>query len=74
MNRESILNEINAAKNAALNAVGIEAVGCVVDTMQKYEKPIWRTGDLQRDVNYQVQDDGKSVIIGNSLDYALFVH
>jgi hypothetical protein len=40
---------------------------------QGYGKAIRDTGDLQRDVNYQVIDD-VTVEVGNSLEYAPYVH
>lgn len=61
------------AKQTALTAIGIEAVGVTVRYMQSnYGAPIIQTGDLQRDVNSKVRGD--VVDIGNSLDYSAFVH
>ncbi len=61
---------------AVLQALGTEAVGQVVQQMQKgYGKPIHKTGDLQRDVNWGPDGDSQnSIQVGNSLEYAVYVH
>lgn len=57
----------------ALESMGTAAVAAVIRNMQEgYEKPIWRTGDLQRDVRYEVDDT--TIQIGNSLEYAIYIH
>jgi HK97 gp10 family phage protein len=61
---------------AALAAMGIEATGLIVKQMQSgYGKPIWQTGDLQRDVNSAPQNSGPDTVdVGNSIGYGVFVH
>ena len=70
-----VLSALREAKQAALTAMGTEAVGLIVNQMETgYEKRIWYTGDLQRDVSYEPDSDGKSIAVGNSLKYAVYVH
>lgn len=61
---------------AALTAMGATGVELVVRNMQRgYGRPIWLTGDLQRDVSYEVEASGENTVdIGNSLFYGLYVH
>lgn len=63
-------------KRAALTAMGLMATGKIIETMQGgYGRPIWQTGDLQRDVNGEVEASGKDTVdVGSSLFYAPFVH
>ena len=59
----------------ALTALGTEAVSLIGDGMDTlYEKPIWDTGDLHRDVSFEVDVEAKAVKVGNTLDYAVPVH
>ena len=68
-----VLSALREAKQAALTAMGTEAVGMIVNKMETgYARRIWRTGDLQRDVN--LKPDEGSVDVGNGLTYAPFVH
>lgn len=71
-----VLAKMQGNVKKALAALGTEAVGLIQDQMQTgYEKPIWKTGDLQRDVNYSVENSGPGTVdVGNSLEYAPFVH
>lgn len=73
---QKVLNQLEDNVPAALEAMGVKAVGAVVNQMQSgYVHPIWKTGDLQRDVSYEVERNGKDTVdIGNSLDYAPYVH
>lgn len=75
-NSKQVLAQLEDNVSAALEAMGVKAVGAVVDQMQTgYVRPIWKTGDLQRDVNFEVERSGKDTVdIGNSLDYASYVH
>lgn len=66
---------------AALEAIGIKSTELIIKMMQDgYHTPhgkdghtaIWDTGDLQRDVQYEVDSD--TVNVGNTLNYAHFVH
>lgn len=60
----------------SLTAMGLKAVELIVGQMQSgYGKPIHDTGDLMRDVNYEVGRSGENTVdVGNSLNYALYVH
>lgn len=71
--RAEVLAQMNANGNAALQAMGQKAVQMIVDQMNRYPKRIYQTGDLQRDVAYQMTDQG-TLIVGNSMDYAIAVH
>lgn len=73
---QEVLKRLEDNKPAALEAMGVKAVGAVVNQMQTgYVRPIWKTGDLQRDVSFEVERSGKDTVdIGNSLDYAPHVH
>lgn len=74
-NSAQVLRQLNANVSATLEALGIASVGLIVKQMQRgYGRPIWRTGDLQRDVNYQVDESEQTVTVGNSLKYAPYVH
>lgn len=74
-NSGKILTQMDGNVERALEAVGVKAVNLILKQMQRgYGKPIRKTGDLQRDVNYSVDTAAQSVTVGNSLDYAEFVH
>ncbi len=54
-------------------AAGLKAVELIVDQMDKgYANRIYDTGDLMRDVDFQV--DGNIIKVGNSLEYSVPVH
>ncbi len=61
---------------AALLAIGQKGVELTLGQMESgYGKPIRQTGDLMRDVQYEVERGGENTVdIGNSLEYAPFVH
>lgn len=70
---DKVLEVLSQSKEKALQAIGLTSVELTTQYMQtKYGKPIWQTGDLQRDLNFRVHED--SVTIGNSLEYAPFIH
>lgn len=71
-----VLVQLEENRRTALEAMGIKAVSMIVNQMQKgYHKPIWRTGDLQRDVSYAVENSGPGTVdVGNTLDYSIYVH
>lgn len=72
---KEILRQMNENSDRALNAVGIKAVNLILWQMrQGYGKPIRQTGDLQRDVSFAVDSEKKTVDVGNTLEYAPFVH
>ena len=76
-NTNQVISQLNANVSRAAQAVGTEAVGMTVSKMQSgYGKPIRQTGNLMRDVNFKVEEDGKKTVIfvGNSLFYAPHVH
>lgn len=74
-NFDQVSQTIEARKKLALSAMGIKAVNLILYRMrQGYGKPIRQTGDLQRDVTYEDNDGNDSVEIGNTLEYAPFVH
>lgn len=59
---------------AALLAIGQKGVELTLNQMQSgYGKPIRQTGNLMRDVQYDMRGEN-TVAIGNSLEYAPFVH
>lgn len=60
----------------ALTAIGQKGVELTLGQMESgYGKPIRQTGDLMRDVSFAVENSGpNSVDVGNSLEYAPFVH
>lgn len=73
-NSREVLDKYNANKAAALYALGVKAVGLIVDNMQRgYGKPIRQTGDLMRDVSFELISDN-ALNVGNTLKYSLFVH
>ena len=74
-NSKEVLKQMNDNADRALNAVGIKAVNLILWQMrQGYGRPIRQTGDLQRDVSFAVHPDEKAVDVGNTLEYAPFVH
>lgn len=74
-NKATVMRRLEANIEAAVAAAGQEYVSATVRQMQSgYDRPIWRTGDLQRDVRAKVDAAGMSVTVGNTLEYAPFVH
>ena len=74
-NSKAIMRQVDTNCTAALHAMGIKAVNLILWQMQRgYGKPIRDTGDLQRDVAYEVLPEEQAVIVGNGLDYAIYVH
>lgn len=75
-NSGQVKQQMRQNVKAALTAMGITGVGLVNRQMQSgYGKPIRDTGDLMRDVSFEVEASGPdSVDIGNSLNYATPVH
>ena len=73
-NSGKVMQQFQRNKAKATAAVGIKAVGLIVRQMESgYGKPIRQTGDLMRDVSFDVVDENM-VNVGNTLDYSLFVH
>lgn len=74
-NRAKVIQQLKENIRAAAAAAGQEYVSMTVKQMQSgYDRPIWRTGDLQRDVRAKVDAEGMRVTVGNTLNYAPFVH
>ena len=75
-NSGRLLSQMQGNARRALTAMGTKAVGLTVQKMQSgYGRPIRRTGDLMRDVSYEVGNSGAGTVdVGNSLEYGVFVH
>ena len=74
-NSKTVLKTLDGNVPAALNAMGIKATNLILYQMrQGYGKPIRQTGDLQRDVQYEVNESSKIVSVGNTLEYGPYVH
>ena len=75
-NSAQVLAKLSANKSAALQAMGVKAVGLTVQKMQSgYGRPIRRTGDLMRSIAYEVENSEKNTVdVGSNLEYAPFVH
>lgn len=75
-NSDKVLTQLEGNKEAALNAMGIKAVNLILQQMrQGYGKPIRQTGDLQRDVSYEVNNSVPDTVdVGNTLKYGPYVH
>lgn len=75
-NADRILAQMRQNINGALHAMGIKAVYLILNKMKSgYGRPIRKTGDLMRDVTYEVENSqAESVDVGNTLNYATFVH
>ena len=74
--RAEVLKQLNENKSRVLYAMGIKSVGLINQQMKGgYGRPIQETGDLMRDVNFQVERSKPDTVdVGNSLEYASFVH
>ena len=74
-NSKVVLKTLEGNIPAALNAMGITAVNLIAHQMQDgYGKPIRQTGDLMRDVQYEVDEQGQKTRVGNTLEYGPYVH
>lgn len=76
-NSAQVLGQMAANISRAADAVGVKAVNLTLKKMESgYGRPIRKTGDLMRDVNFNAQTDRDSaaVTVGNSLQYAIYVH
>lgn len=74
-NSEAVKKQLNSNIKAALTAMGQMGVYLTVKNMQEgYGKPIRQTGDLMRDVSFLTNVTKRTVTIGNSLEYAPWVH
>lgn len=73
-NKAAVLAQMEKNMIAALYAMGEVTAGFIIMKMNSYPNVIWLTGDLQRDVHYEVDTSKEVVRVGNSLSYAIFVH
>lgn len=75
-NSDKILAQVETNKKAALEAMGVKAVNLILWQMrQGYGKPIRQTGDLQRDMSYEVGNSSPDTVdVGNTLKYGPYVH
>ena len=74
-NSKIVMKQMEGNVEAALEAMGIKAEKLILHQMQQgYGKPIRITGDLQRDVQYEVDESTRTVKVGNTLTYGKYVH
>lgn len=74
-NSTAVQNQLDRNIKAALAAMGEMGVYLTVKNMQEgYGKPIRQTGSLMRDVSYKKHVAKRTVSIGNTLNYAIWVH
>jgi len=74
-NSKEVLDKLKINKAKTLTDIGMQAVEVTKDYMaHKYYKDIHLSGDLKRDVNYKPRLADDAVDIGNSLNYAIWVH
>lgn len=74
-NSKAVLNQMSGNVEAALDAMGTAAVGMILRQMQSgYGKPIRQTGNLMRDVQYEVDLAAEVARVGNTLEYTGYVH
>lgn len=74
-NSKIVLSQMKGNVEAALGAMGTAAVGMIVRQMQNgYGKPIRQTGNLMRDVQYEVYPERQITRVGNTLEYSIYVH
>lgn len=75
-NIKQIKSQMDRNLIAALSAIGEIGKESVVKQAQTgYGNPIYKSGDLQRDVNYQVEaSEPETVDVGNNVEYAPWVH
>ena len=68
-NTDKVLTVLKGNINAALHAMGVKAVNLILHQMRRgYGRPIRKTGDLQRDVTYEVGNSGENTVdVGNTL-------
>ena len=76
-NAGEFLAMVRDAIDRASTAAGMVAVELVTDQiLLGYDRPIYRTGDLLRTINYDVKNEGGNVVIdvGSPMEYAPYVH
>ena len=73
LHTQEIEQRLARCTQEALRSAGEAAVALTRHRMLSgYERPVYRTGALLRDVSFFVEGD--AVTIGNTLPYARFVH
>jgi hypothetical protein len=75
-NSATVKAQLDGNRKAALEAMGIKSVNLILNQMESgYGKPIRQTGDLMRDVQYEVERSGEGTVdVGNTLYYGPYVH
>lgn len=74
-NSTEVQAQMDVNVTRALEALGVAAVGLIVNNMQMgYRTPIRDTGSLMRDVQYHVSINEKTTAVGNTLHYGPYVH
>lgn len=74
LHTDAVLEQILRNKHTALESAGAAAQGAVVGQMLGgYTHPVYDTGALMRDVQYDFKD-ASTVAVGSTLDYAPYVH
>lgn len=75
-NSDRVCSQMRGNVKKALTAMGVEAVHLILNKMKAgYGKPIRQTGDLMRDVSYEVDRSGENTVdVGNTLEYGKYVH
>ena len=68
-NTDKIMAQFRLNMKSALQAIGVKAVNLTLQKMKSgYGRPIRKTGDLMRDVTYEVENGlADSVDVGNTL-------
>ena len=74
LNLGAVTGQIEQNRHAALEAAALDCVGKVVEQMADgYDHPVYDTGTLMDDVQYDFEND-QTVAVGNTKDYAVYVH
>lgn len=81
-NSKVVVKKMGENIKAALVAMGIKGANLIIWQMQRgFGKSIWLSGDLQKDMRVnteegqqRVDEAARTVTIGNTLEYATFVH
>ncbi len=74
INIGAVTGQIERNRHAALEAAALDCVGKVVEQMADgYDHPVYDTGTLMGDVQYDFENE-QTVAVGNTKDYAVYVH
>ena len=73
---DQISASLSSAIHRGLDAMGLEAVGCMVSQMQNgYGRPIHKTGRLMGSIQHLVENSGPNTVdVGTNVKYAPHVH